>query len=79
MRFLRYMYGVISDKPPYNYGRWKTKIIHYYDFASYQIQGHLNLRKHEHSDFDPYVEKLTSGSSTEIISPFGKINVVAVI
>ena len=56
----------------------EEKITQNFDFASHQIQGHRNKRKNAHSDFDPYVEKLTSGSSTEIISPFGRINVVAV-
>ena len=40
--------------------------------------GASEFEKHEHSVFDPYVEKLTSGGSTEIISPFGRINVIAV-
>ena len=48
------------------------------DFCFTSNTGQQIWKKHEHSDFDPSVEKLTSGSSNKIISHFGRINFVAV-
>ena len=69
---------MISDQPRKTTVDRRQKSHKIITLLHIKIQGHLNLRKHEHSDFDPYVEKLTSGSSTELISPFGGINFVAV-